>query len=357
MLVYRLDPGAEVVTPRTQAKTIALIRSRLRSIGVAGAAVAHRGDNEITVSLPEIADPDRVRKEVGTTAQLDFYDWEPSLIGRERTIGAHPGRQPPAAALREAQSEWRAAGRTGRDVDQLIFDGAFPSAYGAVKLASEQKPIQGCSKCSKRKPTFYLFSEDDKDELISGPVSSKRDLYVSATGGKLPHRGEVVEVPVGTVVVSELPQREGLPIKGAEPGWYALAGEPALTGSEITNPEEKSGESGEPVVVFEFTDSGRKAFHEVTRQIARRGREEALGVPSPEAVEELSGHLAVVLDNEVKTRPIINFKENPDGIDGRTGAQISGGFSGPSEAKGLASVLRSGALPVQLVLVAERTAG
>jgi SecD/SecF fusion protein len=69
--------------------------------------------------------------------------------------------------------------------------------------------------------------------------------------------------------------------------------------------------------------------------------------------EALSGHFAVVLDNEVKTRPIINFAANPDGIDGRQGAQISGGFSSPTEAQDLATILQIGALPINLKLISQ----
>ena len=66
-----------------------------------------------------------------------------------------------------------------------------------------------------------------------------------------------------------------------------------------------------------------------------------------------SGHFAVVLDNEVKTRPIINYAENPDGIDGRQGAQISGGFNTVGEAQELATTLQIGALPITLKLISE----
>ena len=75
----------------------------------------------------------------------------------------------------------------------------------------------------------------------------------------------------------------------------------------------------------------------MTRRIAQRGQARAIGPASGEQAEALSGHFAAVLDNEVKTRPIINFSENPDGIDGRTGAQISGGFNSITEAQDLAT--------------------
>ena len=83
---------------------------------------------------------------------------------------------------------------------------------------------------------------------------------------------------------------------------------------------------------------------------ARRRRS---GRSANEAAEQLSGHFAVVLDNEVKTRPIINFAENPDGIDGRNGAQISGGFNSIQEAQDLATFLQIGALPINLKLISQ----
>ncbi len=369
-LIYQGTPTGQVkkVEGTDIERAINIIRQRIDQLGVSQPEVARLGNTEISIELPDITDPNRARETVGTTAQLYFYDWEPSLIGREHVIGGHPGQNPPAGPLKEAKQEWKEAGRAPKkgespeektelkaETQQLIFSGAYPSAYGAVKLASEQKPVplSQCKSCSTTKPSYYLFSENNEHKLISGPETSKKDLYISATGRKIAHKGEVVKVPVGTVVVSEYPQKEGSIIEGSEPGWYALHDDPALTGTEITNPEAKTGEFSEPIVVFEFTESGRENFHEVTRKIAQRGQEQAIGLPSREQVEALSGHFAVVLDNEVKTRPIINFQENPDGIEGRTGAQISGGFTGISEAEELAETLQIGALPINLKLISQ----
>jgi SecD/SecF fusion protein len=369
-LVYQGTPTGQVkeVSGDDIDRAIEIIRQRIDQLGVSEPEVARLGNTEITVSLPDITDPNRAREQVGTTAQLYFYDWESSLIGRQFAIGGHPGQEPPAGPLKEAKEEWKEAGRAPQkgesaeekqelkeETEQLIYAGAYPTAYGAVKLAAEQKPVSvdECPKCTTTKPSYYLFSEDDKHELISGPETDKKDLYISATGRKIPHKGEVVKVPVGTVVVSEIPQEEGgKPIEGAEPGWYALKDEPALTGTEITNPEEKEQE-GQLAVVFEFSGSGQEAFHEVTRRIAQRGQENAIGISGAEEAAARSGHFAVVLDNEIKTRPIINFAENPDGIDGRTGAQISGGFSSISDAQELAETLQIGALPINLKLISQ----
>ena len=63
-----------------------------------------------------------------------------------------------------------------------------------------------------------------------------------------------------------------------------------------------------------------------------------------------SQHFAIVLDNELVSAPYINYQENPDGIDGGTGAQISGGFT-IQTAQDLAKILQIGALPIRLDLI------
>src|SRR5260221_2363382 len=358
-LVYQGTPTGQVkeVSGEDIERSIEIIRQRIDKLGVSEPEVARLGTTEISVSLPDVTNAQRATEQVGTTAQLQFYDWEPNLIGREKTIGGVPGREPPEEAIKEANTEWGAAGRSTskKENQQLIFSGAYPNAYGAVNLAAEQKPVADCNSWSTTKPRYYLFSNDITHKLIPGPEFPEEDLYISATGRKRQHKGVVKKVPAGTIVVSEQPSNpNGQPIEGIEnAGWYALKDNPALSGTDITNPKQETDELGQPNVTFSFTDKGREAFQDVTRHIAQRGQARAIGPASGEQAEQLSGHFAVVLDNEVKTRPIINFAQNPDGIDGRTGAQISGGFSSIQEAQDLATFLQIGALPINLKLISQ----
>jgi SecD/SecF fusion protein len=357
-LVYQGQPteaGAEVSGEDID-DSISIIEQRINKLGVSEPEVARLGVDQITVSLPGVTDANRAAEQVGTTAQLYYYDWEPNLLGPEKAIGGKPGAEPPKEALKESEKRWEAAGRNvhKNEVKRLIFSGAYPTAYEAVKLASEQPPAEDCQDCSIARPRYYLFDKDEPGEALAGPELAKKDLYVTPTGEKLSKDGIVLEVPPGTVVVSELPiDEEGQTIEDAEPGWFALKDDPALSGDEITNPEQTYDQNNLPVVSFNFTDSGREAFQEVTRQIAQRGKARTISPVGPQEAEALSGHFAVVLDNEVKTRPIINFEENPDGIDGRTGAQIGGGFSGVDEAQELATTLQIGALPINLKLISQ----
>ncbi len=357
-LVYQGQPTgtATSVSGEDIEDSISIIEKRTNQLGVSESEVARLGNENITVALPGITDANRAAEQVGTTAQLYFYDWEPNLIGPERAIGGHPGQTPPPGAIKKAGKQWKEAGRNAKSAEnrQLIAAGAYPTAYEAALLASEQEPAGNCEKCSVAKPRYYLFEKKEPHKLLTGPELSEKDLYVSPTGERVPKNGIVVEVPAGTVLVSEYPTDEsGQLDETAQPGWFALKDDPALSGNDISEPRANTGEFGEPIVTFNFSGSGQDAFQEVTRKIAQRGQAQAIGPVSAQQASALSGHFAVVLDNEVQSRPIINFAENPDGIDGRQGAQISGGFNNLNEAQELATTLQIGALPINLKLISE----
>jgi SecD/SecF fusion protein len=87
----------------------------------------------------------------------------------------------------------------------------------------------------------------------------------------------------------------------------------------------------------------------VTREIAQRG----LSLQTPGQPPDASfQHFAAVLDDEIITAPFISYVDNPDGIDGRQGSQIEGGFT-ISSAQDLAKLLKTGALPVKLELISQ----
>jgi preprotein translocase subunit SecD len=129
--------------------------------------------------------------------------------------------------------------------------------------------------------------------------------------------------------------------------WFVLRGRPALTSTDIVDPNNETDSSGEAIVTLDFTPSGARAWKRVTRRIARRGQESVLPGYDPRDVFQ---HFAVVLDDRLLSVPYIDFQANPDGIDATNGSQISGGFT-PQSAENLAAALASGPLPVTVRLV------
>jgi len=355
VLQGRPTPQQPVIDNESMERAVDIIRSGCDQLGVSEIEVARVGGDQVQVGIPGATSVGKATECATKPARLFFFDWEPNLIGREAAIGSNPSQPAPKGPLTEAEDEWKAAGRDPikERNRQLITAGAYASEYNAAKLASEQEPVPDCENCSQP-ATFYLFEKKAPHKLISGPEYSREDLFIDPNGEKRPRNtGIVIKVPQGTIVVFEKPSdSKGQVLEDAEPGWYAFKDDPALSGIEITNPKAEQQEFG-PAVTFQFTGNGRQAFQEVTRRIAQRGQARAIGPASGEQAQALSGHFAAVLDNEVKTRPFIDFSENPDGIDGRTGAQISGGFNGISEAQDLATFLQRGALPINLNLISQ----
>ena len=99
---------------------------------------------------------------------------------------------------------------------------------------------------------------------------------------------------------------------------------------------------------------GGKKFHGVTRAEAARGQALADaagkgGSSDVPTVVEFAQHFAIVLDNRLLSTPYIDYKQDPDGIDPtKSGAIISN--LPIDQAKGLAIMLRSGALPFHVVI-------
>jgi SecD/SecF fusion protein len=335
-LTYEGRPSAQVpeVQPEDIDRAIEIIRERVDSLGVSEPEISRVGLRQIEVGLPDVDDADRAIERVGTTAQLFFYDFEPNVIPPNPDI-ANPEERP---------------------YNRLI---------DAVEAAAEEEPrtaaqcqAQGCT---ANGPTYYLFDADTLEPL-GDPSEVREDLF-APFGDEQPENSRVIEVPQGVRVLEEPalddPATEEDESTVNAPKFFVIEDRPALSGDEIENPEQATDPvTNQPNVTFDFTEEGQRAFQEVTREISLRGQDAALAAGlTPGAIDEataaeFSDSFAIVLDDELVSRPIINFKENPDGIDGRTGAQISG-LDSLQEAQDLAEVLRIGALPIDLALISQ----
>src|SRR3989440_8099662 len=81
-LVYQGKPTAQAkVDSESLNRAIDIMRKRVDQLGVAQPEIQRSGGNEIDVALPDVSNASRAEKEVGKTAQLYFYDWEPNVIG------------------------------------------------------------------------------------------------------------------------------------------------------------------------------------------------------------------------------------------------------------------------------------
>jgi SecD/SecF fusion protein len=323
-LIYEAEGTPQNPNPQGEDinRAIEIVRDRVDALGVAEPEISQLGETSLQVNLPDVQDIERAKDQVGTTAQLFFYDLEPNIVPLQDDVDTvTPSTIPQQSA---------------------------PRLYDAVKLASKQPEECFQNRCTTAGSRYYLFDSESK-ELVAGPDESRRDLLDIPAAQDLPkNRREILEVKQGTIVVKDEPLTEGGQDEdtGAAERWLVLRDRPELSGDDIRNPEQNfDPTTNQPNVTFDFSDEGRRAFQEVTARIAQRGLDSF--PPEPNS-------FAIVLDDEIVSRPIIDPDENPNGIDGRTGAQISGGFD-IQEAQDLAESLRIGALPVKLTLISQST--
>jgi SecD/SecF fusion protein len=367
-LIYegRPTPQVPTVTPQAIDDALETIRKRTDALGVSEPEIQRAGQNQISIGLPDVQNADRAEEQVGTTAQLQFYDWEPNVIG----ANGEPGSGDPNPS------------------------GRINGLYAAVKRASTGKPQAEETDIPPEAPDdvtkeqadkendtapdrYYLFDpahqllagpdtacdellQEYEDELpVSGKPPAQRKVKkgteceseLKALGSVGPPPGsEVIKVPQGIVVLEDEESTQDL--GPASPHfYYVLEDDSELSGSDIKNPEQNfDPQTNEPIVTMEFTDDGRRRFANVTKRIAERGASQirAPGQPADSAFQRF----AIALDNQIVSLATIDFEENPEGIDGRTGAQING-IGDIQDTQDLAESLRIGALPINLKLISK----
>ena len=338
-LVYKAEPTPQTPTVTADAidRAINIIRTRTDKFGVSEPEISRIGSDGIQVGLPNVQNAQQAIDQIGTTAQLYFYDLEANIV-------PPPKKGLPSNPAAQADPN-----------PQATY--TLPNLYEAVQFASNRKPECFQDKCTTSGPTYYLF-DAKSHALKAGPATRKHDLFLNTRTEKQPPGTVILTVPQGTVVAAS-PTSPSLTLSPAEISdspQFVLQDRPALNGTQIQNPQQNfDPTTNQPNVTFDFTDSGKTAFQDVTRTIAQRGNATAPpGTFSSASADQYSQHFAIVLDNQVFSSPIINFVDNPDGIDPRTGAQISGNFT-INSAQDLATILQTGALPVKLALESQST--
>ncbi len=352
-LVYEGKPTAQSkVDGESLNRAIDIMRKRVDQLGVAQPEIQRSGEKEINVALPEVTNAARAQAEVGRTAQLYFYDWEPNVIGpdgkpapTEATVTGGQAAGTSTYGLTEYNAVLRAAKRPAilRKTNTTWAPGCTP------------QQVNGCVYGS-----WYLLDTKSETMLCPGiksgicpPAETEKNLYADNYKPPPGSKPKAVRVNPGTVLLQARPtETSGGKVLNRNPNsFYVINDDPVLTGADITHPQqgfdEGAGGNGQPNVNFGFTSHGKSTFEAVTKQIAHRGQEAQLPGVSKEGALQ---HFAVALDGQLITTPSIDYTKYPEGIDSTSGSEISGGFT-ISSAQELAEELQSGALPIKLALI------
>ena len=365
-LVYEglATPQVPEVTPQAIDDAISTMRERVDALGVSEPEIQRSGPDQISVALPDVQNPERAKDQVGTTAQLQFYDWEPNVLVRD-----------PASPFAGAKALYQAVEAASKQEGKAEQSDVPPGSDVSPEKADSDND-------TKRTDQYYLFGPDrypigpdgkparfepyepsgSCDELLAeyepgpGPApdfaegtACSEELEALGSGGP-PAGSTVFSVPKGVLVI-EAEAVEGQSERVQR--FYVIEDDSELSGTDITNPEASTDQNGAPVVTMDFTDEGREAFARVTKRIAERGSKIIL--PPGATVEQRQQtfqQFAITLDDQIISLATIDYTELPEGIDGKQGAQIEnvGDFDAVND---LAESLRIGALPIELKLISE----
>ena len=286
-------------------RSVEIMRSRVDRLGVAEPEIRTQGNNQIAIQLPGVKDPAAAAAIIGKTAQLELFDLETSL--------------------------------TGPSIDAQGNPVAIPRLY---PLLARVQSLAGQGKSDE----WYVFNA--KKRLVSGPAAT-RALALKPYGR---HVAEGVQGVRRTRRHRRGPLRRVVGhLPGTAPGgrgWYLFKYDPPkvpqMTGADLklsgtrADFDTSAIGGGQPIVTMEFTGKGADKFQDITRDEWLRGR-----------IRQQAQHFAIVLDREIRTWPQIDYTEGSlsSGIGGGR-AQIEG-VGSIGEAKEIAIVLQTGALPVK----------
>ena len=234
-------------------RSVEILRNRVDRLGVAEPEIRKQGKDQIVIDLPGLKNQEQVIGILGKTAQLELFDLESNLV-------------PPSISAQ-----------------------GFPIAKDSLYslLAGQQALVDENSKT-----TWYLF--DDKQKLRSGPVASRDKLLQSkvveeaGAKGTLPKGWKIFGVPPKTVVLSCGVGEVVCPgVDAVNPttnSFYLIRFDPTNADASKVVPEMSGADlklsgtradfdtnTGEPIVLMQFTDKGADKFGDDHARGSRAG--------------------------------------------------------------------------------------
>jgi SecD/SecF fusion protein len=334
VVLKAVPPKNQQVTSDGMDTAISTMRNRVDSLGVSEPEIRRQGTDQIVIQLAGVHDPNKAAQIIGTTAQLQFFDLEADTVSPSNDGAGH-----------------------------VVATGSL------YKLLSQVQ-----DEAKKGTPTqYYLFNK--KKQVIAGPEDTKAKLLdTPKLKGKVPKGAKVLAVPENRTVIScdATTGCPGVQQGDVAPSYYylfkyypdrAVSPIPEANGKDLNNGAisaqigTQAGQ-GAAFVQLGFKSEGNKKFHDITRAEAQRGAALAAAAgqtgSDPNVIQQYAQHFAIVLDGKLQSTPYIDYKQNPDGIDPSGGGAEISNIQSIGQAKDLALVLKSGALPYQFQQI-ERT--
>ena len=312
-----------------------VVRNRIDKFGVVQPNIQklEGQSGRIMVEMPGIKEPERVRKLLQGSANLEF--WETYNAPEVYSLFVQLNQKYAAFAAGEPVDSV-AADTTA--VAEAVADTAKATASDlAAKLAkkdAKNTDAKAKDEAKKQNPLFAVFQPINQGLAIVGYANARDTADVNKV---------IYSEVASTVFPAELklrwgakPEDFGGESKGDIYALYALKitepnGRAPLEGDVITNSKDDFDQMGHPSVSMQMNSDGARRWSQITKQNIGRG-------------------VAIVLDDAVYSAPRILTQ-----IDGGN-SQITGNFT-IEDTKDLANTLNSGKMPAPTRIVQEEVVG
>ncbi|GAB4414298.1 MAG: protein translocase subunit SecDF [Bacteroidia bacterium] len=343
-------------------RTFNIIRTRIDQFGVVSPNLQKQeGTGRILLELPGVKEPERVRKLLRSTAELEFYScysWREALpvlqaindklrseYALTDTLGEDSATTAPTEPVQPLATGDSLAGDSAAG-DSSSYTSTEDLEQGDTTTTSFEDMSPEEQEAARRKferenPLWALLTPADFDGF--NRVGSESPMVGVALASDTTKIRRIEELFAREDVRNIIPAKMRFvwsfkPTRGTTGEYYELIaliddGSPALSGEEISLARQDfdPNNPSEAVVTMQMTPEGTKTWGRITEQ-------------------NVGKHIAILLDNRIYSyprvdEPILNGSSN-----------ISGGFT-VDEARDLANVLKAGQLPVPARIEGEETVG
>jgi SecD/SecF fusion protein len=342
-------PKGHKLTSDDMSRSLSIMRNRVDKLGVSEPDIRLQGSNQIVIALAGVHDPAKAAALIGKTAQLELYDMQPALVPPSRDAS---GNVTPYTNLCNLLTRVQSTAK-GEPTGYYLFTNKTHKTTTGTGKKKKTTTTSTCVKVAGPAQTLHRDTQTGEAGLL--------DSY----DGKVPKGDKVLPVPAQTVVITcsaltttVCPDGSSGTLPPAGQNFYYLFKHgaypddqygpyPNLTGKDLKlsgTQQDFDPTTGQPIVTMQFTGEGNKIFRHVTKNEAVRGSISGLGANCGSVCA-----FAIVLDDELRSWPAIDPTQNPQGIDPTGGGAEITGIGSTSQAKDLALVLQTGALPINFV--------
>lgn len=329
-LVLEVDDPDSTMTADAKSDMIdrvdRIIRTRIDQFGVEEPLIQKVGGDRLIVELAGIDDEDRAKGIIQESAFLEFNlvlpttEFDQALSRIDRTIVATLGVDSIRALGRDVVDE-------SDDLENLLFgtdSSAVQDSAVADTTAAEPDPEASIEDALRPFSSLLFTGDVEGTYFVAAEDRLIADQFLA-----------MEEVQRGFPRDQKLRWGADLIAQGARNYYrlYVLEEDAFLTGEELEDATaQRDPQFNQSQVQFELSRAGGRRFARFSGA-------------------NVGNYLAIVLDNEVMSAPVIRDRIGARG-------QIEMGQGTPlEEARDLALVLRAGALPVRINIVEERTVG